>query len=225
MHHKMNIKLIANECNNPWFKNGGYEFHMGLICIAKNKEKKNLIEFLTSYKDLSYKDHCCWLGNIVNQKMQLGDGASDIVIVQSHYIRLGNRTDKDDWHYCDIGKNIHDEYFEVYNYDSIGNMKNIEKNSLYHLSSNINDTFAINITKTKENNLYQLYFTKNDQILGQNASKKDDLKDGRIINLNFDKNYYLDAMSSVRCNCHDHQAVDEKKGFQFEISMNVNDHD
>lgn len=100
------------------------------------------------------------------------------------------------------------------------NIKTMNDN-IYCLSNN--DTISINIEKiikksetNNDDNVYQLYFTKNNQIIGQNECYTAfNFVNGKIC-LDFGKFYYYYAFGTMKCDCHQY---DNTCGIEFEVQM------
>ena len=79
--------------------------------------------------------------------------------------------------------------------------------------SHVNNTITINIEKERKKGLYNLYFSKNNKIIGNNTNEYD-IINGKIL-LDFNKYYCYYALSSARCGCNHHS----NSGFEFQVSM------
>ena len=204
IHCAMEIKLLANECNQKQYKNlNGYKFQCGVICISKdcyvniksnkkgdkdkskesilNQQKESVIAQIRSIfekKDL-YKKEICYLSNI----SQMDETFNQF---KSCYIEWRHSAD-----YYDKGCTIHCDKTKV--------------NLLEQPCYNKTDVMHVIVTK-KHTDVVTLSYHRNKKLLQFHAldSKKYD---------------FLYAIASKRCDC---DPTDNVEGFKFGVSIRYN---
>ena len=225
--HRIHLRMIKNNCNNAYLKDGGYYFEFGLILIQKDKNHQNNVNIdkLKNFENIIKNSKYFENGSCALQDIMEKD--ESFQYIQSFYIKFGCRPNYNpSYNYCYFGKNNNQYYSKLYH------TKDNKIDTFYHINGNqFNNIDDISLVVTKQydmskynddmddvkynenTNLYNLYFCKNNQIIGESTNYKE-IQNGRI-QLDFEKYYYYGALSSIRCNCEGANM----NGFEFEVEM------
>ena len=211
---RLTVKHTAIDCPSIWYCNGGYFIEYGLIGVPK-PPRAHLKDNINNCNN--DKNCLALLQNIEKtlknfQKMQFGE---EKTINRMNFFDI-DKKHKSFAKFCTHFLRV--SHYTIYGVKRSYFGTNDDAHD-HHLSKN---TRALNLEQQDSISIcvdcekQHLYFDHNGTCFKETDLDQNSITENGIIKLDFEKYYYLFALSSIRCAC------DEKQndGFRFSVSVN-----